>query len=130
MGNLLYGKTHGICHRLFRILPLYVSENPLKCDLNVENYSSKIEVQVLSHLHLYLFRTHMFTFWKCECLHIGHGNEDVQYTMVGIVQSTNVKEKDLGLTMNVDMKVSDQGGMAASKGIIGLIRGHTVYKEK
>ena len=58
----------------------------------------------------------LFNIWQCECLHTGHGNEDVQYTMGGIVQSTNVTEKDLGLTINVDVKVSEQ---------CGLIKRHT-----
>ena len=40
------------------------------------------------------------------------------------VLGTNVKEKDLGITISADMKVSEQCGIAASKGnqIIGLIR--------
>ena len=41
------------------------------------------------------------------CLHAGHGNEDTQYTMGGTVLNTTVKEKDLGLTINADTKVSD-----------------------
>ena len=55
-------------------------------------------------------------FGKCKCLHIGHGNEDAQYTMGGIVLNTTVKEKDLGLTISVDMKVSEQCGFAVAKG--------------
>ena len=43
-----------------------------------------------------------------------------------------VKEKDLGLTVSADMKVSEQCGIAAAKGnqIFGLIRRNIVYKEK
>ena len=43
-----------------------------------------------------------------------------------------IKEKDLGLTIRADMKVSEQCGIAAVKGnqIIGLIRRNIVYKEK
>ena len=46
----------------------------------------------------------LFNFGKCKCIHIGHGN----------------------------MKVSEQCGIAASKGsqIIGLIRRTIMYKEK
>ena len=50
----------------------------------------------------------LFNFGKCKCLHTGHGNEDVQYTMGGTVLNTTLKEKDLGLTISADMKVSEQ----------------------
>ena len=44
--------------------------------------------------------------------------------MGGTVLNTTVKEKDLGLTIRADMKVSEQCGIAAAKGnqILGLIR--------
>ena len=63
---------------------------------------------------------------------VGHGNEDAQYTMGDTVLNTTVKEKDLGLTISADMKVSEQCGIAAAKGnqILGLIRRTIVYKEK
>ena len=68
----------------------------------------------------------MFNFGKCKCLHTGHVNEDAQYTMGGTVLNTTctVKEKDLGLTISADMKVSEQCGIAAAKGnqILVLIR--------
>ena len=74
----------------------------------------------------------LFNFGKCKCLHTGHGNEDAQYTMGGTVLNTTVKEKDLGLTISADMKVSEQCGFAATNGnqIIGLIRRNIVYKGK
>ena len=73
-----------------------------------------------------------FNFGKCKCLHTGHGNEDAQYTMGGTVLNTTFKEKDLGLTISANMKVSEQCGIAAAKGnqILGLIRQSIVYKEK
>ena len=58
----------------------------------------------------------LFTFGKCKCLHIGHENEDAQYTMGGIVLNTTLKEKDLGVTISANMKVSEQCGIAATKG--------------
>ena len=69
---------------------------------------------------------------KCKSLHTGHGNEDAQYAMGGTVLNTTLKEKDLGLTISADMKVSEQCGIAAAKGnqILGLIRRNIVYKEK
>ena len=74
----------------------------------------------------------LFNYGKCKCLHSGHGNEYAQYTMGGTVLNTTVKEKDLGLTIIVDMKVSEQCGIAAAKGnqVLGLIRRNIVYKEK
>ncbi|KAK2182626.1 hypothetical protein NP493_344g00017 [Ridgeia piscesae] len=74
----------------------------------------------------------LFNFGKCKCLHTGHGNEDAQYTMGGTVLNTTLKERDLGLTISADMKVSGQCGIAAAKGnqIIGLIRRYIAYKEK
>ena len=46
------------------------------------------------------------------------------------VLNTTLQEKDLGLTISADMKVSEQCGIAAAKGnqILGLI--NIVYKEK
>ena len=52
--------------------------------------------------------------------------------MGDIVLGTIVKETDVGVTMSADTKVSEQCGIAASKGsqIIGLIRRNTTYKDK
>ena len=74
----------------------------------------------------------LLNFGKCKCLHTGHGIENAQYTMGGTVLNTTVKEKDLGLTISADMKVSEQCGIAAAKAnqILGLIRRNIVYKEK
>ena len=71
-------------------------------------------------------------FGKCKCLHAGRGNLDVNYKMGDTILGTTVKEKDLGGTISADMKVSEQCGIAASKGnqLIGLIRRKITYKEK
>ena len=58
----------------------------------------------------------LFNFGKCKCLHTGHEDKDVQYTMGGTVLSATVKEKDVGLIISGDMKVSEQCRIAASKG--------------
>ena len=44
--------------------------------------------------------------------------------MGGTILSKTVKEKDLGVTMNANMKVSEQCRIAASKGnqVLGMIR--------
>ena len=74
----------------------------------------------------------LLNFGKCKCLHRGHGNLDVNYKKGDIVLGTTVKEKDLGITISADMKVSEQCGIAASKGchILGLIKRNITYKEK
>ena len=54
----------------------------------------------------------LFTFGKCKCVHLGHGNKDAQYTMSGTVLNTIEKDKDLGLTNSADMNVSEQCGIA------------------
>ena len=70
-------------------------------------------------------------FGKCKCLHTGPGN--MNYEMGGTILSKTVKEKDLGVTMNANMKVSEQcSRIAASKGnqVLGMIRRNITYKEK
>ena len=57
----------------------------------------------------------LFNFGKSKRLHTGHGNLDVNYKIGDTVIGTIVKEKDLGLTLSADMKVSEQCGIAASK---------------
>ncbi len=71
---------------------------------------------------------HMYTFVKFTCGHNAYGNEDIQiqYISGGIVLSTTIKQNGLGLIIIADMIVSDQCGIAASKGYQIII----VYKEK
>ena len=47
----------------------------------------------------------LFNFGKCKCLHTGSGNTGENYEMGGTILSKTVKEKDLGVTMNANMKV-------------------------
>ena len=74
----------------------------------------------------------LFNFGKCKCLHTRHRIFNVNYKMGDTVLGTTVKEKDLGVTISADMKVSEQCGIAASKGnqILGLIRRNITYKGK
>ena len=67
---------------------------------------------------MYTYRT-----WK-------HGRRI--YKMGDAVLGRTTQETDLGVTFSGDMKVSEQCGMAASKGnqIIGLIRRTILCKEK
>ena len=75
----------------------------------------------------------LIQFWKCKCIHIGHGNMDEEYKMGDAVLGRTTQKKDLGVTFNsADMKVLEQCGIAASKGnqILGLIRITITYKDK
>ena len=68
----------------------------------------------------------LFNFGKCNCLHTG-----MNYDMGGTILSKTVKEKDLGVTMNANMKLSELCRIAASKGnqVLGMIRRNLTYKE-
>ena len=57
----------------------------------------------------------LFNFGKCKCLHTGPGNTGMNYEMGGTILSKTVKEKDLGVSMNANMKVSEQCRIVASK---------------
>ena len=74
----------------------------------------------------------LFNFGKCNCIHIGHGNMDEEYKMGDAVLGRTTQEKDLGVKLSADMTVSEQCGIAASKGnqILGLIRRTIMHKEK
>ena len=50
----------------------------------------------------------LFNFGKCKCLHTGHGNLHINYKMGDTVQSTTVKEKNIGVTISDYMRVSEQ----------------------
>ena len=43
----------------------------------------------------------LFNFGKCKCLYTGLGNTGMNYEMGGTILSKPVKEKDLGVTMNL-----------------------------
>ena len=53
-----------------------------------------------------------------------HGNMGEEFKMGAAVLGRTTQENDLGVTFNAAMKVSEQCGIAASKGItiLGLIR--------
>ena len=74
----------------------------------------------------------LFNFGKCKCLHTGQGNTRMNYEMVGTILSKTMKEKYLGVTMNANMKVSEQCRIAASKGnqVLGIIRRNITYNQK
>ena len=73
----------------------------------------------------------LFNFGKCKCLHTGPGNTGMNYEMGRTILNKTVKEKYLEVTMNADMKVSEQCRIAASKGnqVLGIIRRNLTYNQ-
>ena len=71
----------------------------------------------------------LLNFGKCICLHTGHGNLNVNNKMGNTVLGTTVIENDRGVTISADMNVSEQFGIATSKGnqILGFIRRNITY---
>ena len=65
-------------------------------------------------------------------VYAGPGNTGMNYEIEGTIVSKTVKEKDLGVTMNANMKVSEQCKIAASKGnqVLGMIRRNITYEKK
>ena len=59
--------------------------------------------------------SYLFNLGKCKCLHTGHGNLDVNYKMGDTVLGTTVKEKDLGVIISADMKVSERCGIVHAR---------------
>ena len=72
----------------------------------------------------------LFNFGKCKCQHTGPGSTCMNYEIGGTILSKTVKEKYLGVTMNANMKASEQCRIAASKGnqVLGMIRRNITYK--
>ena len=66
----------------------------------------------------------LFNFGKCKCLHTEPGITSMDYEMGGTILSKTVKEKDLGVTKDANMKLSEQCRIAACYGnqVIGMIR--------
>ena len=63
----------------------------------------------------------LFKFEKCKCLNTGLGITGLNYDMGGTVLCKIVKEKDSGVAINANIRVSEQCRIAASEGnqIIG-----------
>ena len=71
----------------------------------------------------------LFNFGKCKCIRIGNMDEEYK---IGDAVLGRTTQKDIGVTFSGDMTVSEQCGIAASKGnqILGLIRRTITCKEK
>ena len=65
-------------------------------------------------------------------MHIGQANAKKNYLMNNTALLSTEREKDVGVVVSSDMKVSEQCGIAARKGnqILGLIRRNIAYRDK
>ena len=65
-----------------------------------------------------------FNVKKCKVLHVGHNNPLIPYTMEGRELEQTVFEKDLGVTMDKELKFNKQTSIAVKKAnqILGLIK--------
>lgn len=73
-----------------------------------------------------------FNLEKCNVMHLGNKNPEVVYEMNGKALGVVSEEKDLGVIISKDLKVSKQCGVAAKKGfqILGLISRSFVCREQ
>ena len=74
----------------------------------------------------------LFNYDKCHCLQIGYHNVHREYEMGNTTLGQSEKEKDLGVIISADMKVSEQCNIAAKKGnrMLGFIRRHICNRDK
>ena len=61
---------------------------------------------------------------KCKILHLGHGNPQCEYTLLGSPVTQVTEEKDLGVVVDEQLKFRMQAATAISKAnqILGIIR--------
>ena len=87
----------------------------------------------LESLYLWSEKWQMrFNIDKCKVMHIGTKNEDAGYSIAGKLLDVVKEEKDLGVIISNNFKVSNQCGKAASKSnqILGLISRTITCKSK
>ena len=73
----------------------------------------------------------LFNQSKCKCLHIERANGKEPYEMHNTVLLKTSKEKDLGVTISADWKVSKQCGIAARKRnqLLGMMKRNITYRD-
>ena len=66
----------------------------------------------------------MFNIDKCNCLHIGHGNSRTTYQLGGTEVPTATQEKDLGIIVTENLKVSEQCAKVTKTAnkVLGIIK--------
>ena len=72
----------------------------------------------------------LFNQSKCKCFPIGRANGKEPYEMHNTVLLKTSKEKDIGMTISADWKVSEQCGIGARKGnqLLGMIKRNITYR--
>ena len=92
---------------------------------NFQKSTNKTRVSHITGLDQWSVKWQMlFHQSKCKCLHIGRANGKEPYEMHNTVLLKTSKEKDLGVTISADWKMSEQCGIAARKGnqLLGMIK--------
>ena len=105
-------------HKIFRRVKSQEDRHQLQVDLNkLVKWAEKWQM--------------LFNKDKCKCLHIGQANAKKNYLKNNTVLLSTEREKDVGVVVSSDMKVSEQCGIAARKGnqILGLIRRNIAYRD-
>ena len=66
----------------------------------------------------------MFNIDKCKCLHLGHGNSRTTYQLGGTEVPTATQEKDLGIIVTENLKVSEQCAKVTKTAhkVLGIIK--------
>ena len=61
---------------------------------------------------------------KCKCLHIGHGNNRTTYQLGGTEVPTATQEKDRGIIVTENLKVSEQCAKVTKTAnkVLGIIK--------
>ena len=74
----------------------------------------------------------MFNVLKCKVMHLGKNRLDAQYSLNGTILETVDEEKDLGVVLKSDLKVSSQCAQAYGKAnrMLGVINRTIKYKTK
>ena len=74
----------------------------------------------------------LFNQSKCKCLHTGRADGKEPYEMDNTVLLKTSKEKDIGVKISADWKVSEQCGIATRKGnqLLRMIKRNIAYREK
>jgi hypothetical protein len=74
----------------------------------------------------------LFNVEKCIVMHMGNKNKHFNYEMGGINLKSIEKERDLGVIIHVNGKVSEQCAIASSKAnqVLGMIRRNIKFKSK
>ena len=97
--------------KIFGVVNSFEDRNRLQEDLNkVVEWSKNWQMQ--------------FNVGKCKVMHLGRGNEEWNYVVNKQILEVVKEEKDLGIIITDDLKVSAQCGAAYSKAnrMLGLIK--------